>query len=138
MTHQPPAPYNVPEVLHGTRFLVNGKLESWTGPSSEVRSPILSEDAHGAERTLLGSVPDLPAEEGIRALEAACDAYDLCASLGERCRHCTADAGTCACHASDLASDVEFARHLASISEMRPLRGIRSGRHAAPGGTEAG
>ena len=26
--------------------------------------------------TLLGSVPDLPAEEGIRALESACDAYD--------------------------------------------------------------
>ena len=76
MTHQPPAPYNVPEVLHGTRFLVNGKLEAWTGPSSEVRSPILTEDEHGAERTLLGSVPDLPAEEGIRALEAACDAYD--------------------------------------------------------------
>ena len=76
MTHQPPAPYNVPAVLHGTRFLVNGKLESWTGPSSEVRSPILSEDEHGSERTLLGSVPDLPAEEGIRALEAACDAYD--------------------------------------------------------------
>ena len=76
MTHQPPAPYNVPAVLHGTRFLVNGKLESWTGPSSEVRSPILSEDEHGSERTLLGSVPDLPAEEGIRALESACDAYD--------------------------------------------------------------
>ena len=41
-----------------------------------MRSPILSEDEHGSERTLLGSVPDLPAEEGIRALEAACDAYD--------------------------------------------------------------
>ena len=25
MTHQPPAPYNVPSVLHGTRFLVNGQ-----------------------------------------------------------------------------------------------------------------
>ena len=41
-----------------------------------MRSPILSEDEHGSERTLLGSVPDLPAEEGIRALESACDAYD--------------------------------------------------------------
>ena len=76
MTHQPPAPYPVPDVLHGTRFLVNGKLESWTGPSSEVRSPILSETKDGTERTLLGSVPDLPAEEGIRALEAACNASE--------------------------------------------------------------
>ena len=41
-----------------------------------VRSPILTSDEHGAERTLLGSVPDLPAEEGLRALESACDAYD--------------------------------------------------------------
>ena len=76
MTHQPPAPYNVPSVLHGTRFLVNGHLESWTGPSSEVRSPIMTELDGGTERTLLGSVPDLPAEEGIRALEAACDAEE--------------------------------------------------------------
>ena len=76
MTHQPPAPHSAPPVLHGTRFLVNGRLESWTGPASEVRSPILTEDDNGIERTLLGSVPDLPAEEGIRALESACDAYD--------------------------------------------------------------
>ena len=66
----------MPSVLHGTRFLVNGRLESWTGPASEVRSPILTEHDEGVERTLLGSVPDLPAEEGMRALEAACDAYD--------------------------------------------------------------
>ena len=62
MSQQPPAPYNAPSVLHGTRFLVNGRLESWTGPSSEVRSPIMTELESGAERTLLGSVPDLPAE----------------------------------------------------------------------------
>ena len=36
----------------------------------------MTSDEHGAERTLLGSVPDLPAEEGLRALESACDAYD--------------------------------------------------------------
>ena len=76
MTHQPPAPFNAPSALHGTRYLVNGRLESWTGPTSEVRSPILTEFEGEAERTLLGSVPDLAADEGIRALEAACDAYD--------------------------------------------------------------
>ena len=76
MTYHPPSPYSAPSVLHGTRFLINGRLESWTGNMSEVRSPIITQLDNGAERTLLGSVPDLPAEEGIRALESACDAYD--------------------------------------------------------------
>ena len=87
MTYHPPSPYSAPSVLHGTRFLINGRLESWTGNMSEVRSPIITQLDNGAERTLLGSVPDLPAEEGIRALESACDAYDHGREFGRLHQH---------------------------------------------------
>ena len=72
MTQQPPiqAPS---KLIHGNQYLLHGQLETWQGPSSEVRSPLL--DAEG-NRTLLGTVPDLDSQVGMAALESAKKAYD--------------------------------------------------------------
>ena len=72
MTQQPPiqAPATL---IHGNQYLVHGELETWQGPTSEVRSPLL--DAEG-NRTLLGTVPDLDSAVGMSALESAKKAYD--------------------------------------------------------------
>ena len=72
MTQQPPiqAPATL---IHGNQYLLHGQLETWQGPTSEVRSPLL--DAEG-NRTLLGTVPDLDSAVGMNALESAKTAYD--------------------------------------------------------------
>ena len=72
MTQQPPiqAPATL---IHGNQYLLHGQLETWQGPTSEVRSPLL--DAEG-NRTLLGTVPDLDSAVGMSALESAKTAYD--------------------------------------------------------------
>ena len=61
------------KVIDHTHFLIDGKLEAWTGAKAQVWSPITDDEG---ERVLLGSTPDLPSEEGMKALEAAKSAYD--------------------------------------------------------------
>lgn len=63
-------------LLHGTSYLIDGKLHPWTGPQSEVRSPLIVEGDQGSERVLLGSVPELGEKEGLAALDSAVKAYD--------------------------------------------------------------
>ena len=72
MTQQPPIQAPA-KLIHGNQYLLHGQLETWQGPSSEVRSPLL--DAEG-NRTLLGTVPDLDSEVGMAALDSAKKAYD--------------------------------------------------------------
>ncbi|MAI24356.1 MAG: NADP-dependent glyceraldehyde-3-phosphate dehydrogenase [Crocinitomicaceae bacterium] len=61
------------KVIDHSQFLIDGKLEAWSGTRTQVWSPITNEDG---ERILLGSTPDLPSDEGIKALNAARNAYD--------------------------------------------------------------
>ena len=72
MTQQPPIQAPA-KLIHGNQYLLHGQLETWQGPSSEVRSPLLDSEGN---RTLLGAVPDLGSEVGMAALESAKKAYD--------------------------------------------------------------
>ena len=75
MTHSTPLSSTTP-LLHGNSYLIDGKLHPWTGPQSEVRSPLMVEGDQGPERVLLGSVPELGEKEGLAALDSAVRAYD--------------------------------------------------------------
>ena len=68
MTMQPTA-----QAIDHTQYLIDGKLENWAGNKAEVWSPITDENG---DRIRLGSTPDLPSEEGMKALESARRAYD--------------------------------------------------------------
>jgi glyceraldehyde-3-phosphate dehydrogenase (NADP+) len=59
---------NTMEPIHQRHFLINGRLEEWSGPVQEVFSPI--------EERPIGSYPMLTAEESKAALQAAVSAYD--------------------------------------------------------------
>lgn len=56
----------------GTRYLVDGEVRRWDGPTFEVRSPVYSDGA----RRKLGDCALLSAEVGLAALDAAVRAYD--------------------------------------------------------------
>ena len=72
MTQQPPI-QTPAKLIHGNQYLLHGQLETWQGPSSEVRSPLL--DAEG-NRTLLGTVPDLLQPRFEQLLSAAPESPD--------------------------------------------------------------
>ena len=58
-------------------FLVNGELREWKGNTSNVYSPIYTENSEGKlAPTFLGNIPDLGELEAFEALDAAVKAYD--------------------------------------------------------------
>lgn len=58
--------------LHTKEYLVDGKLHTWTGPTTEVYSTIYTPNEKGEEApTLLGSIPDMETETALEALDAA-------------------------------------------------------------------
>lgn len=62
---------------HCKQYLVNGKLHTWTGNTTEVHSTIYTENKNGElGPTLLGSIPDMETETALEALEAANTAFD--------------------------------------------------------------
>ena len=60
-----------------TKYLIDGKINNWTGPSTDVFSNIyLSKNKEGQiGPTLIGNVPDLDEEISIKALDAAVNAF---------------------------------------------------------------
>jgi len=63
--------------LHQTTYLMNNELVQWKGDMANVYSPILTPNANGElKQTFLGTVPNLGEKEALKALEAACKAYD--------------------------------------------------------------
>lgn len=62
---------------HCKHYLVNGKLHTWSGNTTEVHSTIYTENKNGEYGpTLLGSIPDMETETALEALEAANAAFD--------------------------------------------------------------
>lgn len=78
MTSETDAPAGLirppPPPLEQTHYLINGRLENWSGALHEVFSPV--RDAEG-KRTRLGSYPVLTRTESLAALQAATDAYNM-------------------------------------------------------------
>ncbi|MEJ2162807.1 MAG: NADP-dependent glyceraldehyde-3-phosphate dehydrogenase [Robiginitalea sp.] len=69
-----PEKYRITTPIHQREYLVNGKLRSWEGATSEVYSTIASGNTYSP--TLLGSIPTMGEPEALEALEAALNAYD--------------------------------------------------------------
>ncbi|WP_373071480.1 NADP-dependent glyceraldehyde-3-phosphate dehydrogenase [Zeaxanthinibacter enoshimensis] len=72
--NQIPEAYAITDPIHQKQYLVNGKLESWDGASTEVYSTISSAEDYAP--TLLGSIPDMGEPEALAALQGALDAFD--------------------------------------------------------------
>jgi glyceraldehyde-3-phosphate dehydrogenase (NADP+) len=71
-----PAAHRLDAPLHQTECLINGELYHWNGPALEVYSPVCVQTDSGAEQKLIGSYPQLTAQESLQALDAAVKAYD--------------------------------------------------------------
>jgi glyceraldehyde-3-phosphate dehydrogenase (NADP+) len=69
-----PNEYKVTSLVNQNTYLVGGELKEWKGAKAEVFSTISSTEEY--KPTLLGTVPDLTADEAIEALNAASKAYD--------------------------------------------------------------
>lgn len=69
-----PHEFKINEILEERRYLINGELREWQGDMASVNSSISSTVEY--KPTYLGSVPDLDAEQGMEALDAALNAYD--------------------------------------------------------------
>ena len=57
-------------------YLVDGKLQTWSGPLAPVRSPVCIRSSTGLEPMILGSTPLLDAATAMTALDAAVSAWD--------------------------------------------------------------
>ncbi|MGB3152142.1 MAG: NADP-dependent glyceraldehyde-3-phosphate dehydrogenase [Maribacter sp.] len=68
-----PAEYQIDNVIHQKKYLVNGELKDWTGNTTEVFSTISSSQDY--KPTLLGSIPDMQETEALEALDSALSAY---------------------------------------------------------------
>jgi glyceraldehyde-3-phosphate dehydrogenase (NADP+) len=71
-----PPEYALPQPINQQEYLVNGELRIWKGSMQEVVSPVRLADSAGLSRVILGSYPELSAEESLTALQAASRAYD--------------------------------------------------------------
>lgn len=69
-----PSTYTITEPLHQKEYLINGSLEEWTGKTTEVYSTISTTEKY--KPTLLGTIPYMGKETALKALDAACEAYD--------------------------------------------------------------
>lgn len=94
-----PRTADIPEAMRqpyyadGARYLIDGKVDTWTGPCQEVTSPLCVDDGAGLAPAKVGHYPLMTSEKAMEALEAACKAYGRgCGewptmSVGERIRH---------------------------------------------------
>lgn len=69
-----PKQFQLRQPIHQVEYLVNGVLEKWSGPTTEVYSSISTATPYAP--TLLGSTPDMGEAEALSALQAALEAYD--------------------------------------------------------------
>jgi len=72
-----PTKYNRQKLFNQNTYLVNGKLEEWTGATTSVFSPIYQVNNEGTlQPTLLGTIPNLQEKEALESLDSAYNAYD--------------------------------------------------------------
>ena len=69
-----PEQFKIKELIHQSRYLLDGKLVEWKGETSEIYSTISSTENY--HPTLLGSIPTLTEKEAIEALDAASTAFN--------------------------------------------------------------
>ncbi len=63
------------KALHGS-YLIDGKIHVWRGPEEPILSPICLRSGAKLERAVVGMVPMMTRDESLKALDAACRAYD--------------------------------------------------------------
>jgi len=72
-----PESYKIKKPYNQDTFLVNGELREWKRNTSNVFSPIYTENSEGKlAPTFLGNIPDLGETEALEALNSAVNAYD--------------------------------------------------------------
>jgi glyceraldehyde-3-phosphate dehydrogenase (NADP+) len=69
-----PEQFQIKNLVDQNTYLVDGALLPWRGETSEVKSTISSTTDY--KPTLLGTIPTLGKKEAIKALDAACTAYN--------------------------------------------------------------
>jgi glyceraldehyde-3-phosphate dehydrogenase (NADP+) len=69
-----PEQFQIKELIDQNTYLVDGGLIPWRGETSEIYSTISSTTDY--KPTLLGTIPTLGKKEAIKALDAACTAYN--------------------------------------------------------------
>jgi len=69
-----PEEFQITDLIHQKKYLVNGELKSWEGNTTEVFSTISSSEAY--KPTLLGSIPDMGEPEAMDALDGAMNAFN--------------------------------------------------------------
>jgi len=72
-----PKHFRLPGSLDQTEYLINGKIQSWQGPTQEVVSPVCVNEGGTLKAATVGSYPLLSEEEARDALSAAVGAWDL-------------------------------------------------------------
>ena len=75
MLHQVPHEFDIKEPIKHKTFLINGKIASWKGEYSEVKSTILSSKKNIPYK-LIGYSPKMDEKHALKALEAANKAYN--------------------------------------------------------------
>ena len=75
MLHPVPHEFDIKEPIKHKTFLINGKIASWKGEYSEVKSTILSSKKNIPYK-LIGYSPKMDANHALKALEAANKAYN--------------------------------------------------------------
>lgn len=75
MLHQVPSEFDIIEPIKHKTFLINGKIGSWKGEYSEVKSTILSSKKNIPYK-LIGYSPKMDEKHALKALEAANKAYN--------------------------------------------------------------
>ena len=69
--------FEPPKPLKWNQYLINGKIETWSGDFEEVYSPMGKVSKEGTtERVYLGAAPTLDEVSGLKALQAAKSAYN--------------------------------------------------------------
>ena len=75
MLHPVPLEFDIKEPIKHKTFLINGKIASWKGEYSEVKSTILSSKKNIPYK-LIGYSPKMDEKHALKALEAANKAYN--------------------------------------------------------------
>lgn len=73
---QVPPQYRVNARPYERLYLLDGKLDEWTGPATEVSSPICRREGAALRRPILGTVPAMDEPAALKALDAAARAWD--------------------------------------------------------------
>jgi glyceraldehyde-3-phosphate dehydrogenase (NADP+) len=72
-----PDQFKVTQRIDQREYLVDGTLQTWTGPLNPVLSPVFTRQGNSLVQKEIGSTPLLTSKESLEALDAAVKAYDL-------------------------------------------------------------